>query len=101
MSSWLATGCTHIWSNVILGMSVFSGDFNIGLGRLSKKTALPNGRWVGLIPSVKGLNRTERILGQKEFLWPGCLPIGHMFLSPPEYKDTIPSPGSQAFDLEL
>lgn len=82
-------------------MSVFSGDFNIGLGRLSKKTALPSGRWVGLIPSVKGLNRTKRILGKREFLWLGCLPTGHRFLLTPECKDTIFSPGSQAFDLEL
>lgn len=37
-----ATGCPDIWSYIVLRVSVFPGDINLWLGRLSKKINLPN-----------------------------------------------------------
>ena len=37
-----ATGCPEVWSNTVRGVSVFPGNINIWLARLTKKIALPN-----------------------------------------------------------
>ena len=63
-----AMECPKIWFSIILGLSVrkmFLGEINVWTSRLSK---VPSLMWVGLIPSVEDLNKTNRLSEEESTL---------------------------------
>ena len=59
-----AMGCSDIWLNIILGMSVntFPDEIDISVGRLSNQMALP--LRAGFTQSMEGLDRRKAEKGR-------------------------------------
>ena len=53
-----AMGCQDTWSDIILGVSLFEWDSR--LNWWTEESRLSSLRWVGLVPSVEGPNKTRR-----------------------------------------
>ena len=69
MSTWLQH--PHIWSNIILGVSLRVCPNENKIGKL------PSRMWVGLKQSLEGLNKTKTDLSKQDIIQPAeCLHLG-------------------------